>query len=150
MRITKKKIVGAVAVSAVVALGAGSAYAFWTTTGTGSGTAAVGTDEGFTISGDIAPELLLDVEQTFDITVTNDATFPQHLTNLGFTINATNVGCDESWFILTQPTVPVGGVDVAANGGTAIYGAAIQLDNLTSTNQDACKDSPIEITYQSS
>lgn len=150
MRITKKKIVGAVAVSAVVALGAGSAYAFWTTSGTGSGTAAVGKDAGFTISGDVTPALLLDVEQTFNITVTNAATFPQHLTNLGFTINATNAGCDESWFVLTQPTVPAGGVDIAANGGTAVYAAAIQLDNLASTNQDACKNSPIEISYTSS
>lgn len=150
MRITKKKIVGAVAVSAVVALGAGSAYAFWTTSGSGTGTATVGTNVEFTIAGDVTDELLLDVTRSFDITVSNPAAFPQHLETLTFDIDATSLaaGCDRDWFTLVQPTVVAG--DIAANGSQVYTGASITLDNDPLVNQDDCKTDSITLEYTSS
>ena len=150
MRITKKKIAATVAISAVVALGAGSAMAFWTTSGTGTGDAAVGTDAGFTISGDVTGDLLLDVERAFDITVTNSASFPQRLTTLTFDIDATSLaaGCNKAWFSLVQPTVVAG--DIAASDSQVYSGASITLDNDPLVNQDACKTDGITLTYTSS
>ena len=106
MRITKKKALATVAVASVVALGAGSAYAFWTTAGTGSGSASVGTDAGFSIAGDITPALLLDQARPFNITVTNNASFAQHLSALTFDFTPSNSNCLKSWFTLVQPTIP--------------------------------------------
>lgn len=146
MRITKKKIVGAVAVSAVVALGAGSAYAFWTTMGSGAGTAAVGTDQGLTISGNITDAMLLDIEEQFTITATNSAPFNQTLSTLTFDFEPSNPSCLKSWFTMTQPTVVP--VDIAANGGTADFTAALELNNVA-INQDACKSNTITLSYVS-
>ena len=146
MRITKKKIVGAVAVSAVVALGAGSAYAFWTTMGSGTGTAAVGTDEGLTISGNITDALLLDIPEQFTITATNNATFAQTLSTLTFDFTPSNAGCLKSWFTATQPVVAP--IDIAANGGTATFTATLELNN-EAVNQDACKSNTIALSYVS-
>lgn len=148
MRITKKKIAGAVAVSAVVALGAGSAYAFWTTDGSGSGSAAVGTSETLAISGDIADDLLLDIEESFTITATNNATFAQTLTALTFDFTPSNPGCLKTWFTATQPTVTP--VDIAGNGGTATFTASLELNNVANVNQDDCKNNTIALSYTSS
>lgn len=148
MRITKKKIVGAVAVSAVVALGAGSAYAFWTTDGSGTGSASVGDSETLAISGDIADALLLDIEESFTITATNNATFAQTLSTLTFDFTPSNTNCLKSWFTATQPTVSP--IDIAANGGTATFTAALELNNVANVNQDACKDNTIALSYTSS
>jgi hypothetical protein len=144
MRITKKKVLGVGAAAAVVALGAGSAFAFWTTTGTGSGSATVGTDAGFTVTGGVSDTVLLDVEYPFMIHVANDATFPQQLSALTFSVAPGNPGCDPAWFSLTQPTVAA--QDIAA--GTAVdLAASLKLVDFTSTNQDACKGNGITITY---
>jgi hypothetical protein len=60
MRITKKKIAGVVAATTVIALGAGAAQAYFTSTGTGSDTATVGTSSDFTIVfGDLQGDPLL-------------------------------------------------------------------------------------------
>ena len=146
MRINKK-IAGVVAVTSVVALGAGSAYAFWTTSGSGSGTAAIGTDSPLVISGNISDALLLDIPESFSITATNNATFAQTLSTLTFDFTPSNAGCLKSWFSVTQPTVAP--VDIAANGGTAVFtGAALELNNVAA-NQDVCKASGIALSYTS-
>lgn len=146
MRITKKKIVGAVAVSAVVALGAGSAYAFWTTSGSGSGSASVGTTEALEIEGDITDALLLDIPEDFTITVTNNATFAQTLSTLTYDFTPSAAGCLKSWFTATQPVVSP--VDIAA-GGTATFTATLELNN-EAVNQDVCKSNTITLSYTSS
>ncbi|WP_019875379.1 hypothetical protein [Sporichthya polymorpha] len=146
MRITKK-LAGTVAVSAVVALGAGTAFAYWTTGGSGDGTAAVGTTTNFTIAGDITDALVLDAVESFDITVTNPATFPQRLSGLSWDFQPTNAGCNKAWFDVTPATVTA--QDIAGGASVTFSGASLKLRNEAATNQDACKNSAIELTFTS-
>jgi hypothetical protein len=82
--------------------------------------------------------------------VTNSATFAQHLSGLTFDFTPSNANCLKAWFTAVQPTIPAGGVEVAPNGGTQVFGASLTLNNLTTTNQDACKNNTIAISYTSS
>ncbi|GAA0615735.1 hypothetical protein GCM10009547_17120 [Sporichthya brevicatena] len=142
MRITKK-LAGAVAVSAVVALGAGTAFAYWTSSGTGAGTGSVGTNVAFQVAGDLTTPLVLDAEQSWTVTVTNPASFAQTLSTLTVDFEPSDADCNKAWFTLTQPTVSP--IDIAA-GASQGYTAKLVLNN-EAVNQDACKNNSIDFTY---
>jgi hypothetical protein len=84
MQITKKKIAAVVATTTVVALGAGTAFAYWSTTGRGDGAAAAGTDFGMQVAqANVSPTSALNNlhpgESAFiDYSITNTATFNQY------------------------------------------------------------------------
>ena len=163
MRITKKKIVGAVAVSAVVALGAGSAYAFWTSTGSGSGSADVGADTPVAINTAnvqfLAPGVELPLELKIDNTNPYNVYLPGGVEGVITVTPATGAPnaarpCAASDFELVYPTTRA--IDVpAAAAGTEYTNSTdykIRMKNLLpvtdpANNQDNCKNATIAIAW---
>ncbi len=149
MRITKKKIAGAVAVSAVVAMGAGSAVAFWTTTGGGTGSAGVGTDtpitvvQTSTISG-LGPG---SPAQALSGTFTNPNDYPVSISGLTAAVTATDKnGCSATDFVIGgTANLPTNGV-IAVDDTSAWSGLNVSMTN-TAANQNACKNAVLTITY---
>lgn len=151
---------------------AGSAYAYWTTTGSGtaSGTTAGGlatltTTQDNTITG-MAPG---SATQDVDFTINNSAATPQYVTTVLLAFDHANYnspagaedgttwlnhpafgvapGCVAASFTLTQPEA---GVDVPHAGlaftqATTKKGGRVAMNNLV-TNQDDCKDTTITLT----
>lgn len=161
MRITKKKIVGAVAVSAVVAMGAGTAFAFWTSTGSGTGSATAGTTVGITVNqtsastGFTVDEVPVPLSGDFD----NTNTFAVSLTTVTATITGVAGGslagkpaCTSADFMI-EGTGVVAGSSVPAGTSVGSWdGLTIRMVNKLpvtdpANNQDNCKDAVVSISY---
>ncbi|PRY67129.1 hypothetical protein B0I08_10722 [Glaciihabitans tibetensis] len=144
-----------IAISAVLLLaGGGAAFAYWTTTGTGTGTAAVGTNEAVTAVQTSVPVAMYpgNAAQTLSGNFTNPNDGPAYVATVTASIDsvtpgsATALGCTAADFTLANPEMTVG-ADVAA--GTAVgawTGATIQMIN-SGTNQDDCKDALVTFSY---
>ncbi len=137
----------AVVGTGVLLLGvSGVAYAFWTTTGSGSGTAATGTTVPVTVNqrvtaSNMGPGV---AAQTIsgDFTNTNEATVK--LSSLTATATPDKVGCSAADYSITGLTVSNGTV-VKGTGGA--WTGQIQFVNDTTRNQDACKNAVVTIAY---
>lgn len=101
----------------------------------------------FTISGTVPSPLYPGASgQTFPVTITNPNSFSIHVTNDSLTVQAVNApNCLSSWFSITLPSVPSGGLAVAANASTTVQAAAKMLD--VNAPQDACKGKTLTLTY---
>jgi hypothetical protein len=152
---------------------AGSAYAYWTTTGSGTATgttaaslATLTTTDNSTITA-MAPGSAI---QNVNFTINNSAATPQYVTTVLLAFDHANYisaagagtdttllnhpaggsapGCIAASFALTQPEA---GVDVAPAGLaftqlTAKKGGRIAMNDLV-TNQDDCKDTTITLSF---
>jgi hypothetical protein len=154
MRITKKKAAAVIVVASVAMAGAGGAYAYWTTGGEGTGSASAGSNIDFTIAQDNeVTDLVLDLGQTVEFTVTNPAAFAQYLTAVDVEVDAFTAQadadkppCTEDDFAISDITIAAG--DISANGsrnGTAV----ITLEN-SETNQDNCKGAGVALSFTAS
>lgn len=147
MRINKKSVVAAVAVTSVVALGGGAAYAFWTTSGSGTGSAGVGADAAITVvqtsgvSG-LGPG---SPAQNLSGTFTNPNNYPVTATNLTASVTATgNAGCDAADFLIGgTASLPT---SVAVDDTSVWSGLNVSMTN-TAANQNACKNATLTISY---
>ena len=161
---TRRRVaVGAVAAALVI--GAGTALAYWTTSGVGSGSALAGTDHGVTVAGNPAAGIYPGGNVAVTSTITNSsATQPQYVASLTVTISVSNAydavlnstGCRASDFtyaanadpVLDTPsnphTSPVA-VDIAAGGHLDVAGKVFMAD--TGINQDGCKGVTVTLTY---
>lgn len=145
MQFNKKKVAAAVGAAAVVASGAGVAYAYWTTSGTGDGTVAAQSSlSGFAVSGDAVSgnPLYPGASQALSGKVTNkDVNSPAQLQTLVATIQApTHVGTDS-----TKPACTA--ADYALSGGT---GWSVASDKLSATfhpNVELTKNASAGDTY---
>jgi hypothetical protein len=148
-RITKRTALLAAGVAVAVA-SAGVAYAYWTNTGSGTGSASTGTNSAITVKQtstvtDLAPGLpAQDLYGNFD----NSNSSPVYVHSVTVTVTGTNkAGCDASDFTLVQPAF----VDTEVPAGPAQgswLGGSIQFKN-KSTNQDACKNAVVSLSYTS-
>lgn len=138
---------------------AGTAYAFWTTTGNGTGTAATGTDTPVTVTqtgtlpSDLAPN---GPAKPIAFTVTNGKNAPQRVANVTIAIDtitytsggadAIAAGCQKNWFTIVQPNTI--NADIPANGFTDFpsTNASIRLVDST-TNQNTCKGVTLGLTF---
>lgn len=149
-RMTKKKYAFAAGVGAV-AITAGAAFAYWTSTGEDTATGTTGNENAWTVQIDdasIASGLLTPDGPTDNITfsVTNNETGTKQIEagQLSVTVDSVSPGaCPAADFAITNATVPTG-VDVAA-GGSVNGSFDVQLTN-TNVNQDACKGAAV--TYK--
>jgi hypothetical protein len=139
-RFTKKQYLVAGAAAVIVAAGAGTALAYWSTTGSGTGSATTGTSSDLAVviaapTGDLlTPGGPTD---TVSFTVTNPNTGHQNYSNALATVTSTsNAGCNASDFSISN-LVP-GYADLASNA-TATGSFDLQMINKTDTSQDACK-----------
>ena len=123
----KKKIL--IAGTAIVAIGAGTAFAYWSTTGTGSGsgsTSAGASNLAIAQTSTISNMYPGDGAQTISGTVTNNASNSAYVNTVTVSIaSVTATGtCDASDYTLATPVMTVG-QDVAAGATASFSGATI-------------------------
>jgi hypothetical protein len=151
MKLNLSKPVVAVAVAGgVLAVSATAAFAYWTANGTGSGTASTAAaSQPLTITAaDFAGSALTPggTAQAISGTVTNPNTF-----NVPFVLTAAptvdsahaTAGCLAGWYTVSLTSPPTG---VAANSHADFTGT-VAMQNLPTTNQDACKGATVTVTY---
>ncbi len=158
----RRTVAATLAVGGVLLTG-GVAWAYWTTSGTGTGSAAVGTDAGVSVAQDNSVAGLVPggTAKPIDFTVTNlSSTAPVQISDvtISFTPGTFGAGCSAADFVITQPSKPSAGtpLSIAASsslsftsggaGATGATGAAIAMLN-TGSNQDGCKGQTISLTF---
>jgi hypothetical protein len=162
MENSKRRMVENAGSVAAVLLGGAVAVAFWTTTGSGTGAGDVGSDIPVTVSQDSTVSGLVPggPAAPLDFTVSSTAPGPQQISDVAIsvTVDGSPAGCTAADFSITQPSKPSGGTPLAvpANGSlsftsagagpTGGTGAAIAMVN-SGTNQDACKNVDLTLTY---
>jgi hypothetical protein len=149
----KKKAVAVAIVGFVVVGGSIAAFAYWTTGGSGTGSAATGTTANIT------------AVQTSTITGLRPGGSAQTLsgnftntTNSGGTVYVTSVtasissvtggdgACDATDYTLANAVMTVGADIPAGTAQGAWTGATIQFNNKI-TNQDGCKNATVNLAY---
>ena len=151
----RKRIITAVT-AALLILGGGVAFAYWTSGGTGAGTATTGTSTAFTITaaapdGTIAPG---NAGQTVVFTVTNPGTSPQYLTQVTATLAEADGtpwvpagGClIEDYTVAVSTPAPVG--DIAA--GDSVDGVVTVTLANTAANQNPCQGQDVPLYFVAS
>ncbi|WP_045729411.1 hypothetical protein [Pseudarthrobacter chlorophenolicus] len=145
---TKKNKVAAVAVSAaLLAAGGGAAYAYWSTNGSGTGSAAASSGTKDVVlhtafSKDIAPGETREVTYTAD----NPNTSSTVVGSLAATVATSNAACLPAWFDITAPAASTA---VSAGATGADLGKGTLTFNDLATNQDACKGATITVNVTS-
>lgn len=150
-----KKRTGTIVAGAVVLLlGAVAAFAYWTSSGTGTGTAATGTSSAVnavqtSVIADMGPG---DTAQTLSGTFTNTDTQPMYVTSITASIaSVTKDGgapagtCDASDYTLAGAVMTIG-AEALVNDTSTWSGATIKFNN-KGTNQDACKLATVNLAY---
>lgn len=149
MRRLNKRTVAIWSVAALLIVGGGAAYAYWTNTGSGTGEATTGSNQSIvvnqtsTITG-LAPGV---PAQTLSGNFDNPNTSPVYVT----TVTATVTGTDKTGCGPTDYTI--GGsatVNAEVPAGTGVgswSGLTIAFNNKPAVNQDACKDAVVSIAY---
>jgi hypothetical protein len=156
--LSRKTALVAAGGAAVVALSATAAFAYWTTGGSGSGSAATGTAQSVTITqlGTVTGLVPGGASQPVDFTITNPASTAQYVSSVtvavksGWTAQAdsSKPACSAADFTIVQPTavnqdLPNGNTDVKPSG------ASIALKD-AATNQDNCKGVSVDLAFTSS
>ena len=144
---------------ALLALGAIStaAYAYWTTGGSGSGTGTAGDVVALTVNQTkvLDPMFPSDTAQTLNGTFNNPnsgsafvATVTASIASVAKATDAPAGTCDATDFTLANATMTVN-QDVPAGSGKGTWsGATIKFNNKAS-NQDACKNATVNLSYAS-
>jgi hypothetical protein len=140
--------------SAVIAvlLVAGIAFAYFTSTGTGTGTATVGTSTGtISVTGTVANPLYPGTSSTVAFQASNPANFQQELSGIHLSnVSTSDPSCLPNWF--TMPDVAIGAEGVlganASNVPLATTGTLSMAE--TGTNQDACKNASLTLSFTTS
>ena len=150
----KKRIIGTTV--ALVAIGGGGAFAYWTATGTGNTTTQAGTSTNFTITSSIAGAPLSPngPTQTATFTVTNPGTGVQKLTNVAVTVAGTDgsawtavKGCSDLDFAVGTPSFTA--TEIPANG-TVTGTVTLQMIDRPGINQDGCKGATVPLHFSAS
>lgn len=154
-QISKKKKLAAIAAAFVVVSG-GVAFAYWTTTGSGSGTAATGDGAESVLVNQTAlvDPLAPDVAaQTLSGTFDNPnpgsvyiATVTVSIGSVTQAIGAAAGTCDATDYTLTGATMTVA-QNVPAGTAVGTWGGATIAFNNKATNQDACKGATVNLAY---
>ncbi|HXC79296.1 MAG TPA: hypothetical protein VNU19_19860 [Candidatus Acidoferrum sp.] len=151
-RLTNKKFVIGVAVAAaIVAVGGGTALAYWTTTGNGTGSATTGTSSNFVVTSDAAvgnPLTPGGPTDTITFHVKNTNSGVQHLNAVAVTVANNDgttwtavSGCSASDYTIGTPVFTAG--DIAS--GTTVNGTVTITMNNLGTPQDGCKNAAVPL-----
>ena len=150
MKITKKKLGAFVAGAALVA-GAGSAFAYWTTTGAGNGSATAARTNGTVVlhasyPAGIYPGGTATVSFTADNAGLTDL-YVGTITLASVTADGGHLTCAVADF--TMPAVVSNTVVAAGATGAPLTGTGTLSFANTSANQDACKGATITLNLTS-
>jgi len=153
-RLNKKAVVlGAIL---FVIIGAGAAYAYWTTGGTGTGTATTATTTDITAvqTSTVTNMQPGDSAQTLSGNFDNGNSGPVYVATVTAAIagvvdgNGDPVaGCDATDYTLANAVMTVGAEVPAGTGKGSWSGATIKFNDKAATNQDACKGATVNLTY---
>ena len=144
----KKKVAGVAFATAVLMLAGGAAFGYWSITGTGTDTAGTGTvtaiqvNQTSSVSG-LAPGLAAQpLSGDFD----NPNSGPVYVAAVTAVVTGTDqVGCDATDYIIAG-TATVGAQIPSGTSVGSWSGLTIQFNNKV-TNQDACKNAIVTISY---
>ncbi len=124
----------------------GAAFAYWTTTGNGSGSAAAGTSSPFQVTTDAATGSPLapgGASQTVAFHVKNNNAGTQRLRTVTVTVANADAtawtsapGCSAADFTVGTPSFTAGDI---VSGATTNGTVTVTMDN-TGSNQDGCKN----------
>lgn len=153
----KKKIVATVATFALVGIGSGVAYAYWTSGGTGAATATTGTSASFTVTSDPATGGALTpggVTDSIPFHVNNGTgNATAKLTAVAVTVansdgtTWTSVsGCSAADYTVDTPAFTPG--EIA--GGAKIDGTVTLTMNDSTSTQDGCKLATVPLYFVAS
>ncbi|MEV8082570.1 hypothetical protein [Pseudarthrobacter oxydans] len=149
----KKRIIGTTV--ALVAIGGGAAFAYWTATGTGSADTTAGESKNFTITSKITGEPLSPggPEQLVSFTVTNPGTGIQtaskvdvRVANSDGTTWTSEKGCTAGDFAVGTPNFTATSIEPSeAATGTV----TLRMVNLNE-NQDRCQGATVPLYFSAS
>lgn len=157
---SKKQYLVAGAAALVVAAGAGTAFAYWTSGGTGTGSATTDTSNTtlavnqVSVPTDMAPGV---APEAITFTVTNNSsTQSAYVTNVTISIASVTPGpisathvCAASDYVLTQPTWT--GVELAHNATSSSNATAtLGFADSSTLNQDSCQGAVVHLAYTAS
>lgn len=127
----------------VLLLGAGIAFAAWTSTGTGSTTVTASKAKDLVVSGTTPTGLYPTGSVPVAVTVTNPNEYKVQLSSLVFVdATTTKVGCDAAVLSGTDQTTLT---DVlTAGGGAATVNVTVSMSNAAA---DACQDAVFTVNY---
>jgi hypothetical protein len=135
-------LIGVVATAGVMA--AVGAYAYFTNAGSGTGTATVGTSSGILLSGNAVGLLYPGgPDRPVTVTITNPGAGAQYVGTISGTV-ADNGACDGDWFEVDSVDYD----DTLAPGASDTVTTAVRMLE-SGTNQDACKNLTMTITWSS-
>ncbi|WP_455835112.1 hypothetical protein [Pseudarthrobacter siccitolerans] len=150
----KKRIIGSTV--ALVAIGGGAAFAYWSATGTHDTTTAAGTATNFTITSTIAGDPLSPngPVKTATFTVTNPGTGVQKLSNMAVTVAGTGgatwtavSGCSAADFAVGTPSFTA----TEIKAGESVTGTVtLQMIDRPGVNQDGCKGAAVPLHFAAS
>lgn len=162
MRVTRKKLTSVVATTAVVALGAGAAIAYWTSTGNGTGAGSTGTSASFTVAGGAITGVPLTPgapSQSIAFTVTNPTTGGLFLNSVAVTVATAGggtwtiapsggaAGCSAADYTVGTITVASGELAAGASrDGTVL----LTMNDRSGVNQNNCKLAPVPLYFAAS
>ncbi|MCU1690729.1 MAG: hypothetical protein JWN20_2657 [Jatrophihabitantaceae bacterium] len=153
MRVNRK-IAAGVAAGLMVAAGAGTAFAYWTTSGSGTGSATTSVGAASLVvaqTSTISNMYPGDSAQTISGTVKNTAVNSAYVTQVVVSIASVTGGlgaCDATDYTLASPTMLIG-TDVASGVTVNFAGATLKFNN-KATNQDGCKGATVNLAYAAS
>jgi hypothetical protein len=150
----KKRIIGTTV--ALLAIGGGAAFAYWSATGTHDTTTAAGTATNFTITSTIAGSPLSPggPVKTATFTVTNPGSGVQKLSNVAVTVAGIDgaawtavSGCSAADFAVGTPSFTV--TEIPANG-TVTGTVTLQMIDRPGVSQDGCKGASVPLHFAAS
>jgi hypothetical protein len=154
LRLTKKKVLAALATIGVLVL-AGGAYAYFTSAGAGTATATVGSSSAVVLKGTVAGVLYPGASQSVTFTVDNPSTGAQRVGTISLTKVQADAGHATCSTVITGETPDFTMAPVAVN---KVYGpgnaqAVTPLGSLkmndTGVSQDACQGATLTLTLAS-
>lgn len=153
---TKKSVIAAVSIGAVVVASGGVAFAFWTAAGSGTGSGATGTTAALTVvQSSVNTGLYPGGTTALAGTITNPNPSPVTVTAVTATVtaftsrtDATKPACTQADFTITGTSTVASPVPANSSSGGAWSGLSLSMTNSV-TNQDNCKTVTVPITYAS-
>jgi hypothetical protein len=156
MRISDtKKRVGSVGVTAILLVGIGASFAYWTSGGVSTGEAQTGTTEDVVavqtstveaMGPDVTPAALSGTFTNRGETTVRVAQLDATVSDVAKAADAAAGTCDPTDYALVGFPLTMN-LDVAEGAAQGSWsGGAIQFKNKT-VNQDACKNATVTITY---
>lgn len=156
-RIAGKKRATAVAMTALLVLIGGVAFAYWTSSGSGTGAGTTGSSTAFTVSSTAPTGPALTpggASQSVAFTVANPGTGTLDLTSVTVVVADANgdpwvsdpTGCTAADYTLGTPAITYGQI---AGGGSIAGTVTLTMNNLSS-NQDACEGLAVPLYFVAS